>query len=445
MIPANKLILRALTGPAAGKEFLLDQETLSLGRSEKNNIVLPEPSLLDLEAKIRWMDGRWVLFNCTPESKIFVGSIAVDRCKLLPGVHLSIGSTEFEILAWESSSSEPATESAAAKPPASAPPGSAPGALVPHARAAGSRMESLRPPQSETPKDHAQASHNRQPTEIPAPETGNEPLPSGLAQTGTAAPSASRSTTLSSAGSLLFTAFILAVVIIGIIGLQMLGRKQSLTPVQQVLIQEGREGEMISVLPYSYDQIGGSSSDEPWKRIVDAKPVSPNIMVELSGRDQGRAQIPLFFRGRQVLTLHVTVKGRARRDPVFRSDMNIEEVLSQAEGLLRQGRQLERDRLYEAVTRCYRPTAEFLEKVEGDQPQRLAAEARQLLAEADAELTRQFSECEQQFWQAYAIRENERSLRQLQHLLELVPDRSDKRHQRASIMAQVVRLKAATQ
>ncbi|MBI2195293.1 MAG: FHA domain-containing protein [Planctomycetes bacterium] len=435
--------MRILNGPAAGREIPLNEDRMSVGRGEKNDIVLPDAGIADLQARIRWMDGRWVILNCTPETRIFVGKVPFDLCKLTPGVRLQVGTTELEFVSLEERAGEMPSSHALVQPGPSAPavPAERVGGLFPQPAHQPVSGESL-PGRPSTGLEPSTRTAAGAPSGTPGSGDETEALPSGLAEPARTPPASPAASGYRRTGSLLFTASILALIIAGTLLLQRVGQRSDRTPVQHVLISEGGEGEIVSVLPYGYDEIGGGGSDPVWQRLVDARPVSPRVMVELVGRGQGSAEIPLSLEGKRVLTLRVIVRGRRARESVFRSDMPLEEVIETGERLIRQGRQLERDRPYDALARCYRPTAEFLEKIEGERPQALASEARRLGLEAEEDLEHRAGDIEQQFWQSFYLKDYARSLRQLERILELTPDEADKRHQRAAILAEVVRQRA---
>jgi hypothetical protein len=440
MPQTGKPCLRALAGPLAGKEFPLNRDTLSLGRGRDNDIVLPDPELSERQATLRLEGDRWVLVNCGRETHIFERHIPVESCEFQPGNPIRVGSTTFELVYREADAEERAGQAAKAQPLT---PGSALGgrpeadffakALTRPAeeRGAGPGRPVFAPGQSlpgariPVPRDKA-------------PE--GEALPSGLEEEpAEELPARPRYAALARVGNLAYTVLIVGLVVGGAFLIQLLGRRPPETPTQCLLIHEGGEGSIVSIWPYSYDQIGDPGGEDLWKQIVDVKRVDPPIMVELVGKNQGTAEVPLYSGTQLIRMIRVTVRGRAWKEPVFRPNRDIDTLLREAEECLERGRQLQRDFLYQAIEECYRPAADFLSRLSDPRARSLETEARQLLLAGEREMDRRLKEIEDEFWRAHYLKDLNRGLRQLQLVLELVPDGSDKRHQRAAIMADVIR------
>jgi hypothetical protein len=72
-------ILRILTGGLKGKEFLLNQRRMRLGRSPRNEIALPSyEDLADRQAQVRIRKGEVVLVNLEPRIPILVNEQKID-------------------------------------------------------------------------------------------------------------------------------------------------------------------------------------------------------------------------------------------------------------------------------------------------------------------------------------------------------------------------------
>jgi hypothetical protein len=86
-------VLRVLTGPLKGKEYLLNQNRMRLGRSRRNEIALPDyEDLAEIQARIRIRRGEVVLANVAPGPALLVNEKKVEETKLKLGDVIRIGS-----------------------------------------------------------------------------------------------------------------------------------------------------------------------------------------------------------------------------------------------------------------------------------------------------------------------------------------------------------------
>ncbi len=86
-------VLRVLTGPLKGKEYLLNQNRMRLGRSRRNEIALPDyEDLADVQARIRIRRGEVMLSNVAPGPSLLVNEKKVEETKLKLGDVIRIGS-----------------------------------------------------------------------------------------------------------------------------------------------------------------------------------------------------------------------------------------------------------------------------------------------------------------------------------------------------------------
>ena len=438
MPETGKPYLRALVGPLAGKEVPLEGDRMTLGRGSNNDIVLPDADLAEQQAVLRRENGRWILENCASETHIFERHIPVERCEFRPGNPIRIGSTMFEIVYRQGDPDERPTEPCTPQTQGQAPP---PGVGPRPDFFAGTAGQTAGPAGA-NPERRIFAPGQSVPSAPlaarPSVESKDEALPSGLVEhTDEGRSGPPRYAALAKAGNFLYTLFVIGLVIGGALLVHLFGRRAPEPPTLHVLIPEGGSGTMVPVRS-TYRRIGGEG-DERWRQIVDLKEVDPPIMVEVVGKNQGTAEVPLYYGRHHVATLHVTVRGRAWKEPVFRPDRDLETLLAEARVGLERGRQLQRDHLYQSVEECYRPAAEFLARLDDPRARSLEIEARRLLLEAESDLNQRLRECEDEFWLARRLNDHDRSLRQLQLILEWVPDGSDKRHQRAAILADVIR------
>jgi len=84
-------VLRLLAGPLKGKEFLLNQRRLNIGRSRSNQIALPEYAMADRQAQIRIRRGEVSLVNLEPRVPVLVNERKVEETRLKYGDVLAIG------------------------------------------------------------------------------------------------------------------------------------------------------------------------------------------------------------------------------------------------------------------------------------------------------------------------------------------------------------------
>jgi len=86
-------ILRILTGALKGKEFLLNQRRMRLGRSPRNEIALPSyEDLADRQAQVRIHKGEVVLVNLEPRLPMQVNEQKVLESRLKLGDVIRMGS-----------------------------------------------------------------------------------------------------------------------------------------------------------------------------------------------------------------------------------------------------------------------------------------------------------------------------------------------------------------
>jgi len=88
-------VLRILAGELKGKEYLLNQRRMRIGRSARNEIALPGYSdLADVQADIRIRKGEPVLANLESKNPVLVNEEKVTERKLKFGDVLKIGSAK---------------------------------------------------------------------------------------------------------------------------------------------------------------------------------------------------------------------------------------------------------------------------------------------------------------------------------------------------------------
>ena len=89
-------VLRVLTGPLKGKEFLVNQGRMRIGRSRRGEIALADyEDLADVQAKIRVRRGDVVLTNVQPRLPMFVNEQRAVEKSLRLGDVVKLGSARF--------------------------------------------------------------------------------------------------------------------------------------------------------------------------------------------------------------------------------------------------------------------------------------------------------------------------------------------------------------
>ena len=89
--------LRALAGLARDEPLLLAldwtgvQEDLLLGRHPRCDIVLRDPSVSRRHARLRFLDGAWMLHDLESTNGTTVNRVRVGRCTLRPGDRVALG------------------------------------------------------------------------------------------------------------------------------------------------------------------------------------------------------------------------------------------------------------------------------------------------------------------------------------------------------------------
>jgi hypothetical protein len=88
-------VLRVLVGDLKGKEFLLNQKRMRIGRSPRLEIALPTySSMADVQADIRIRKGEPVLSNLAPDHPVLVNEQPVREKKLKLGDVIKVGSAK---------------------------------------------------------------------------------------------------------------------------------------------------------------------------------------------------------------------------------------------------------------------------------------------------------------------------------------------------------------
>jgi len=89
-------VLRVLTGPLKGKEFLVNQGRMRIGRSRRNEIALADyGDLADVQARIRVRRGDVVISNAEPRVPLLVNEQRAQEKTLRLGDVVKLGSARF--------------------------------------------------------------------------------------------------------------------------------------------------------------------------------------------------------------------------------------------------------------------------------------------------------------------------------------------------------------
>ncbi len=88
-------IIRILTGDLKGKEFLLNQGRMRIGKSRRNEVALPTyADLADRQAQLKVVKGDVVLTNLEPKLPMLVNEQKVQEQRLKLGDVIKIGSAK---------------------------------------------------------------------------------------------------------------------------------------------------------------------------------------------------------------------------------------------------------------------------------------------------------------------------------------------------------------
>jgi hypothetical protein len=85
-------VLRVLTGPLRGKEYILNQSRLRLGRARRNEIALPSyEDLAPVQARIRISGSGAMVTNLEPRLPLLVNDMKVEESRLRLGDVIRLG------------------------------------------------------------------------------------------------------------------------------------------------------------------------------------------------------------------------------------------------------------------------------------------------------------------------------------------------------------------
>jgi hypothetical protein len=94
--------LVARSGKAAGQAFTLHQDTTAIGRTQGNDVVLPDPTVSRHHARLTFRRGQWYLEDLNSSNGTYVNNIRINRpAPLMEGDELRFGDEvlDFALLA----------------------------------------------------------------------------------------------------------------------------------------------------------------------------------------------------------------------------------------------------------------------------------------------------------------------------------------------------------
>jgi hypothetical protein len=91
--PGHKLVL---LGTDAIKEWRLEHEQATLGRSSSNEIVINDPNASRSHAQVVQRSGEWWLIDLGSTNGTLVNDVLIKERRLVPGDRIKLGATELE-------------------------------------------------------------------------------------------------------------------------------------------------------------------------------------------------------------------------------------------------------------------------------------------------------------------------------------------------------------
>jgi len=124
---AAPAVLVVQAGAAAGQEFALDKDTITLGRALDNDVILDDEQVSRHHANIRRQRDQFVLTDLASANGTFVNRVRITEPHVLrSGEIIQMGATvlEFRSAAEEAATviRPPSEETVISRPPAAAPP-----------------------------------------------------------------------------------------------------------------------------------------------------------------------------------------------------------------------------------------------------------------------------------------------------------------------------------
>ncbi|MDQ4148609.1 MAG: DUF3662 domain-containing protein [Actinomycetota bacterium] len=89
----HKLVL---LGDGEGKEWRLDREGVTLGRSSSNEVVINDPNVSRSHAQVVLRDDEWWVIDLGSTNGTLVNGMLIKERRLVPGDRIKLGATELE-------------------------------------------------------------------------------------------------------------------------------------------------------------------------------------------------------------------------------------------------------------------------------------------------------------------------------------------------------------
>jgi hypothetical protein len=84
--------LLARTGKVAGHTFTLHQDVTAIGRTQGNDVVLPDPTVSRHHARLSFRNGQWYLEDLNSSNGTYVNNVRINRpAPLMEGDELRFG------------------------------------------------------------------------------------------------------------------------------------------------------------------------------------------------------------------------------------------------------------------------------------------------------------------------------------------------------------------
>jgi len=91
-------LLRALSGPLEGREFVLTADQYSVGRDSQSDIVIDQREVSRRHAEIARMGSEYVLTDLKSSNGVYVNNLKLDRAVLSHGDVFQIGACVFQFI-----------------------------------------------------------------------------------------------------------------------------------------------------------------------------------------------------------------------------------------------------------------------------------------------------------------------------------------------------------
>jgi pSer/pThr/pTyr-binding forkhead associated (FHA) protein len=91
-------MLRALSGPLEGREFILSGDRFSVGRDPQSDIIIDQREVSRRHAEIVRMASEYVLTDLKSANGVYINNLKLDRAVLSHGDVFQIGSCVFQFI-----------------------------------------------------------------------------------------------------------------------------------------------------------------------------------------------------------------------------------------------------------------------------------------------------------------------------------------------------------